>query len=45
MNEFDIVLISAVVVSSLVGYFKGFVKEALGGAGCDCQRCSHLYLF
>lgn len=30
MNEFDIVLISAVAVSSLVGYFKGFVKEALG---------------
>ena len=33
MNEFDIVLISAVVVSSLVGYFKGFVKEALGALG------------
>ncbi len=30
MNEFDIVLISAVAVSSLAGYFKGFVKEALG---------------
>lgn len=30
MNEFDIVLISAVAVSSLAGYFKGFVKETMG---------------
>ncbi len=32
MNELDIVLISAVAVSSLAGYFKGFVKEAMGAS-------------
>ncbi|HLD40708.1 MAG TPA: CvpA family protein [Candidatus Omnitrophota bacterium] len=30
MNELDIMLIVAVAVSSLMGYFKGFVKEAMG---------------
>ena len=30
MNELDIMLIAVLVVSSLMGYFKGFIKEARG---------------
>ena len=30
MNKLDAVLIGAVAVSSIIGYFKGFVKEAFG---------------
>ena len=30
MNKFDAVLIGAVAMSSIIGYSKGFVKEALG---------------
>ncbi len=30
MNELDAVLIGMVVVSFIIGYFKGFIKEALG---------------
>ena len=33
MNELDIMLIAAVVVSSLMGYFKGLIKEAMGVCG------------
>ena len=33
MNELDIMLIAAVVVSSLMGYFKGLIKEAMGVFG------------
>ena len=33
MNELDIMLIVAVAVSSLMGYFKGLIKEAMGVCG------------
>lgn len=33
MNKFDAVLIGAVALSSMIGYSKGFVKEACGIAG------------
>src|SRR3989338_5373692 len=33
MNELDIMLIVAVAVSSLMGYFKGLIKEAMGVFG------------
>lgn len=30
MNEFDAVLTGVVIISSIIGYYKGFIKEAFG---------------